>query len=150
MNQAECRFTSAPPPCESGQGATRPGRGAQPSSEETESARTATAQIPASRSVCPGNGCRSGSRTRGGETAVTSQSLPEGQFSSLWVHLPRNLTKRKRNAIRPHGWGTAQAAQRKREQGRLGERAARRAPWPLAPLQACCTAFLAPISISLN
>lgn len=34
--------------------------------------------------------------------SIMSQSLPEGQFSSLWVHLPRNLTTRKRNGIRPH------------------------------------------------
>lgn len=34
--------------------------------------------------------------------AVMSQSLPEGQLSSLWVHLPQNLTKRKRNGIRTH------------------------------------------------
>lgn len=37
-----------------------------------------------------------------GKKWLLSQSLPEGQFSSLWVHLPQNLTKRKRNKIRPH------------------------------------------------
>lgn len=33
--------------------------------------------------------------------SATSRSLPEGQFSSLRAHLPQNLTKRKRNGIRP-------------------------------------------------
>jgi hypothetical protein len=38
-----------------------------------------------------------------------SSSLPEGRFSSLQVHLPQNLTKRKRNGIRPHCFRTVEA-----------------------------------------
>lgn len=41
------------------------------------------------------------SRKQYGKKRFLSQSLPEGQFSSLWVHLPQNLTKRKINKIRP-------------------------------------------------
>lgn len=53
--------------------------------------------------------CLSGNNIRK-NGSIMSQSLPEGQFSSLWVHLPQNLTKRKRNGIRPHCFRTAEEA----------------------------------------
>ena len=43
----------------------------------------------------------SGGNTGRDVASAGSQSLPEGQSSSWRAHLPRNLTKKKRNGIRP-------------------------------------------------